>query len=344
MKKVTLAIAMAALVLFAGCKKDTETKGTVLKASIEQNQGDSKTSLNPSNGTNRLFAKKTTNNLTVELNTVKKMGELEVFHNSFTVGNGQRVMFAPGNLQYIGSAATPYWKFADNQWDLLPNTDQFSNSENIDRDRFGWGTSGYDHGATCYQPWSTGSEANYYAYGDATKDLQDAKDDGSMQGMADWGYNAIQNGGNQENSGWRTLTKNEWVSVFNTRSTAEGIRWARATVAGVQGYILLPDNWTTAIYELTNPNGGNYASNTFTDEEWNETFEPNHAVFLPNTRGAIYGPGILYPNDSFYWSDTHYSGNLRSSQDLYLGNSGNIGSDKSNRSAKMAVRLVRNAE
>ena len=50
MKKVTLAIAMAALVLFAGCKKDNETKGTTLKASIEQNQGDSKTSLNPSNG------------------------------------------------------------------------------------------------------------------------------------------------------------------------------------------------------------------------------------------------------------------------------------------------------
>lgn len=51
MKKVTLAIAMAALVLFAGCKKDKETIGTTLKASIEQQQGNgSKTSLDPSNG------------------------------------------------------------------------------------------------------------------------------------------------------------------------------------------------------------------------------------------------------------------------------------------------------
>jgi len=50
MKKVTLAIAMAALVLFAGCKKENETKGTTLKASIEQNQSDSKTSLDPGNG------------------------------------------------------------------------------------------------------------------------------------------------------------------------------------------------------------------------------------------------------------------------------------------------------
>ena len=51
MKKVTLAIAMAALVIFAGCKKDKETTGTTLKASIEQyKSGDSKTSIDPSNG------------------------------------------------------------------------------------------------------------------------------------------------------------------------------------------------------------------------------------------------------------------------------------------------------
>ena len=38
---------MAALVIFAGCNKDKETQGTTLKASITQNQGDSKTSLYP---------------------------------------------------------------------------------------------------------------------------------------------------------------------------------------------------------------------------------------------------------------------------------------------------------
>lgn len=52
MKKVTLAIALAALVLFVGCKKDTTmTMTSTLKATIEQNQGDgSKTALNPTNG------------------------------------------------------------------------------------------------------------------------------------------------------------------------------------------------------------------------------------------------------------------------------------------------------
>ena len=48
MKKVTLALAMAALVIFAGCKKDKEITGTTLKASIEQyKSGDSKTSIVP---------------------------------------------------------------------------------------------------------------------------------------------------------------------------------------------------------------------------------------------------------------------------------------------------------
>jgi len=48
MKKVTLLIAMAALVLFAGCKKDKEITGTTLKASIEQyKSGDNKTSIVP---------------------------------------------------------------------------------------------------------------------------------------------------------------------------------------------------------------------------------------------------------------------------------------------------------
>ena len=50
MKKVSLLIALAALVMFAGCKKDKDTAGTVLKASIEQNKGNDRTSLNPTDG------------------------------------------------------------------------------------------------------------------------------------------------------------------------------------------------------------------------------------------------------------------------------------------------------
>ena len=62
----------------------------------------------------------------------------------------------------------------------------------------------------------------------------------------DWGYNAISNAGNQENSGWRTLTNGEWSYLLMTRSTASGIRYAKAQVNGINGVILLPDNWNNS--------------------------------------------------------------------------------------------------
>ena len=87
--------------------------------------------------------------------------------HAFTVNaDGDQVLFSQGNLQYIGSASTPYWKFAEHQWDCLgTTTGQNSSDENVDRDLFGWGTSGYDHGAVCYQPWSTSqTNSDYFPY------------------------------------------------------------------------------------------------------------------------------------------------------------------------------------
>ena len=44
----------------------------------------------------------------------------DVLSGIFTINaSGTTVQFSKGNLQYIGSASTPYWKFADNQWDYL---------------------------------------------------------------------------------------------------------------------------------------------------------------------------------------------------------------------------------
>ena len=55
MKKLTLAIvALAALVMFAGCKKEKETTGVTLKASIEQNTTD-RTSLHPNGQVANIF-------------------------------------------------------------------------------------------------------------------------------------------------------------------------------------------------------------------------------------------------------------------------------------------------
>lgn len=83
----------------------------------------------------------------------------------FSVSSTKQVYFSKGNLQYIGSASTPYWQFAENQWDYIGSFNG-STFSNVDRDLFGWGTSGYNHGAICYQPWDMDVHSGrYYAYG-----------------------------------------------------------------------------------------------------------------------------------------------------------------------------------
>ena len=218
----------------------------------------------------------------------------------FSVSATKMVRFSKGNLQYIGSAATPYWRFADNQWDYLGDNGQGSTSETVDRDLFGWGTSGYNHNNTAYQPWATNASNNYYAYGSYTYNLYD------QTGQADWGYNAISNGGNTENSGWRTPTNAEWGYVFNTRSTASGIRYAQAYVNNVNGVILLPDDWSASYYSLSNTNihNASFGSNVISSTQWS-TLELHGAVFLP---AAGYRDGTSVSNvgsSGFYWSASY---------------------------------------
>ena len=256
----------------------------------------------------------------------------------FSVNASQQVFFSQGNLQYIGSADTPYWKFADHQWDYLgTSTGQNSNMQNKDRDLFGWGTSGYNHGAVCYQPWSIGTnDDDYYAYGKTNYNLFD------QTGCADWGYNAISNGGNQENSGWRTLTRKEWEYVFNTRYTPSGIRYAKANVNNVNGVILLPDDWNADYYALGNTNNGEagYSGNVITAEQW-ATLEQHGAVFLP-AAGERYETSVgSVGSDGYYWSASCYSSSLVYSVGFY---SGDLNTYYGYRHYGKSVRLVRSAQ
>ena len=229
-------------------------------------------------------------------------------NGKFTINtSGDQVYFSQGNLQYIGSAATPYWKFADNQWDILgTTTGQNSSDENVDRDLFGWGTSGWNNGNTYYQPWSTaGSEESNYGQ------LYGPSGQYNLTGTyanADWGvYNPISNGGNQANQ-WRTLTNPEWAYVFDTRTTSSGIRYAKANVNNVNGVILLPDDWSSDTYSLSNTNsaGASFSSNTISALQWN-TLEQVGAVFLPaagKRDGTSVGSVGSYGS---YWSASYFN-------------------------------------
>ena len=229
-----------------------------------------------------------------------------VINGLFTINeNGDQVWFSQGNLQYIGSASTPYWKFADNQWDVLGDNGQGSDSQTVDRDLFGWGTSGYNHGAVCYQPWSTSNtNSDYFAYGQKNYNLYD------KTGQADWGYNPISNGGNIPNT-WRVLRgKNgeEWKYVLESRtaSTVNGIenaRYVKAKVANVYGVILFPDNYTHPS-SVMQPIGINETGDT----GWNVNDYNVSEFLLMQTAGVVFLPAAGCRNETSVYSDDMYGG------------------------------------
>ena len=197
----------------------------------------------------------------------------------FSVSEGRQVRFAKGNLQY--QATTGTWRFAEHQYDVLgKENDKISETYSGWIDLFGWATSGYDHGAVNWQPWSgnkdTKSNALHYAYGNPSYHLFDET------GQADWGYNAISNGGNKEHL-WHTLSRDDMAYLLFVRNTASGIRFAKATVNGVVGLLLLPDDWKVTAYQLASVNlpKAVFSSNDISVSDWQQVLEPAGAVFLP---------------------------------------------------------------
>ena len=220
-------------------------------------------------------------------------------NGKFTIdGSGNKVYFSNGNLQYIGSSQT--WKFADHQWEVI-GTSQGNTSQTTTRDLFGWGTSGWDNGNVYYQPYDTqnnGNSSQGYGYGptDGTSYTYDLT---GTYANADWGvYNSISNGGGQAGQ-WRTLTKDEWVYVFEGRSGASS-KYGHGKVNGQNGMILLPDEWTLPSGLSFTPGNSSWA-NDYTTEQW-EQMEQNGAVFLPaagyRNGTSVGGVGSL----GYYWS------------------------------------------
>lgn len=222
----------------------------------------------------------------------------------FTINDeGGKAYFAKGNLQYDRN--TSLWSFMDRQYDMVETLGQDVGEKYANQDivsLFGWSTSGYNHGANCFEPWNTSvTYSDYYAYGSHQFNLFD------QTGQADWGYNAIANGGNTEHL-WRTLTTEEWNCVFETRSTPSGIRFAKARVGEVNGVIILPDDWSGSYFSLNFPNTTNvyYENNVISLEQW-DMIEQHGAVFLP---AAGYRLGTVVENtesSGHYWSSSKYN-------------------------------------
>ena len=122
----------------------------------------------------------------------------------FWVSPTKAVIFAPGNLQYQPSSNT--WRFAPHQWEYIGEANKnISKTYNGWIDLFSWGTGDNPIGAR--------NEDEYFI---------------------DWGINTI---GTHAPNTWRTLAHEEWTYLFMHT------RWTMAKVAGILGFILLPDNF-----------------------------------------------------------------------------------------------------
>ena len=234
----------------------------------------------------------------------------------FSVAPSRQVRFSRGNLQYNtigkhrtadGGVASGTWRFAKNQYDIIgADNANVSASYTGWIDLFGWGTSGWHSGATCYQPWSSSLANNdYYPGTDSENNLT------GPFAFADWGvYNAIHNGGNTPNR-WHVLTndENKYLCLTRKASTVNGVadaRYAKAMVNGINGLILFPDeyNHPQAVATPVNINISEapFSGNSYSSKEW-QLLEAAGAVFLPSA-GVRAGQTVDDVYHGYYYSST----------------------------------------
>ena len=251
---------------------------------------------------------------------------------TFSVSADKQVTFSQGNLQYTQSTNT--WSFAENQWDYIGTDNVTGGSEYPDEcgdykygdaladkvDLFGWSTATMNFGV------STSTSSSDYS-----------------SSFVDWGANKI---GNDAPNTWRTLSYDEWHYLRYKRNNANDLVGV-AQVNGVNGLILLPDNWTcpsgvTFKSDFHSSSGVEYyaAYQTFTAEQWSK-LEAAGAVFLPAAGARTSSDAYYVQGYGRYWSDTEGSS--------YGANCFTFGSDVAGMSSNdrydgLSVRLVKDIE
>ena len=201
----------------------------------------------------------------------------------FSVSSTKKVVFSPGNLQYDRMSRT--WSFAENQYDAL-GANNIKGSALADKiDLFGWSGS---NSAVLY-----GVNMSH-SYKDYTGDF------------VDWGNNQI---GKDAPNTWRTLSKEEFEYLIDGRPNAAQLKGV-AEVNGVNGLILLPDEWvcpTGVAFKsgFASSDGEEYFAKyqSYTASEW-QKMERAGAAFLP-AAGYRRGSDVLeYVSRGFYWTST----------------------------------------
>ncbi len=180
-------------------------------------------------------------------------------------GDEKKVQFSQGNLWYgtVGDAQTATFNFEANQYSSA------SSWEASHVSHFYWSQSVNSAIAEEYD-WNGSADDVFFTNATET--------------TAKEGFTVNVNGKNQQ--GWRTLSTAEWQYLFNNHSK----KWA--TVNGVGGYVIAPDNVTLQAEKTS-----------YTATELNDA----NLVFLP-AAGYRNGSNVYVVGDyGHYWSSTAHA-------------------------------------
>ena len=246
----------------------------------------------------------------------------------FAISATDTVAFSRGNLQYQPSTST--WRFAENQWDFVGTANGRIRSYQYSTEGWVW----------TYKGW-----LDLFGWGTGNNPTASTSTNSNYGSFTDWGKNAISNGGNKANL-WRTMTKDEWDYLFRGRENAASL-YANGTVSGVNGSIILPDNWVIPAdlhFKPSNSTDSTAAPNNYTADEW-MFMEMAGAVFLPITYErsmdwqSEYCTAVYQENTARYWTSTP---NGTNGAYYYIPLTPNVYQD--NRYVGKGVRLVQNHE
>ncbi len=237
-------------------------------------------------------------------------------HGKFSVSETKQVQFAKGNLQY--HCKNQEWRFAESQLTALG-----TQNENISDTYDGWiDLFGRSTAKTNYGVDTSTQIGNYNG------------------NFVDWGATM--------GTGWRTFTIDELKYLLGWRGkgrTDFANKWGVAQVNGINGLILLPDDWNlpdniAAFFTFNSGKSSNdfAEQNKYTAEQW-QIMEEAGAVFLPIT--GLREKNSMVENESengYYWTADMTEGNETYGL-LYI-NAGTVGPLVDSPWLGVAVRLV----
>jgi hypothetical protein len=271
----------------------------------------------------------------------------------FSVSATKKVYFSQGNLQATYNGSSWSWAFAEHQWDFIGRTsgnicingDGTVSANNVTVDLFGWvGASSNWTGAAQYGISNSETANSTETYGNVARE--------SLK--SDWGTLAITNGGNTANSGWYTLSSDEWKYLFDTRESGSTVgdtynaRYAYATINtdvsfNQYGMILFPDGVTISQDEFQQLGTINTTSTTWcTSAQW-AALAAKGCVFLP-LAGFRNGSTVDNLGCAYYWSSSAHTEYANTANILQFSKDIMSPQGQTQRYYGCSVRLVRPVE